>query len=175
MNKNISINGVKIGKDYPPYIIAEMSANHNGDIESALKIIENAATAGASAVKIQTYRPDTITLDCDLPDFQIKDGLWEGRTLYDLYEWAHTPWDWHKDLFDHAKKCGITIFSSPFDNTAVNLLEDLNSPAYNSVAPITCDDILFWQRNNLCLNMKLLPEPRGIKLLLVLMRQGGVH
>ena len=130
MNKSISINGVKIGKDYPPYIIAEMSANHNGDINAALKIIENAATAGASAVKIQTYRPDTITLDSDLPDFQIKDGLWEGRTLYDLYEWAHTPWDWHKQLFDHAKKCGITIFSSPFDNTAVDLLEDLGAPAY---------------------------------------------
>ena len=130
MNKSISINGVKIGKDYPPYIIAEMSANHNGDINAALKIIENAATAGASAVKIQTYRPDTITLDSDLPDFQIKDGLWEGRTLYDLYEWAHTPWDWHKQLFDHAKICGITIFSSPFDNTAVDLLEDLGAPAY---------------------------------------------
>ncbi len=130
MNKSISINGVKIGKDYPPYIIAEMSANHNGDINAALKIIENAATAGASAVKIQTYRPDTITLDSDLPDFQIKDGLWEGRTLYDLYEWAHTPWDWHKQLFDHAKKSGITIFSSPFDNTAVDLLEDLGAPAY---------------------------------------------
>lgn len=130
MNKSISINGVKIGKDYPPYIIAEMSANHNGDIKAALKIIENAATSGASAVKIQTYTPDTITLDSDLPDFQIKDGLWEGRTLYDLYEWAHTPWDWHKQLFEYAKKCGITIFSSPFDNTAVDLLEDLGAPAY---------------------------------------------
>ncbi len=130
MNKTISINGVSIGQDFPPYVIAEMSANHNGDFKAALKIIENAAKSGASALKIQTYRPDTITLDCDLPDFQIKDGLWQGRTLFDLYDWAHTPWEWHKDLFDHAKKCDITIFSSPFDNTAVDLLEDLGAPAY---------------------------------------------
>ena len=109
MNKSISINGVRIGKDFPPYVIAEMSANHNGDFKAALKIIESAAKSGANAVKIQTYKPDTITLDCDLPDFQIKDGLWEGRTLFDLYDWAHTPWEWHKDLFDHAKKCNITI------------------------------------------------------------------
>lgn len=127
---NIHINGRVIGRRQAPYIIAEMSANHNGQLEVALRIIEAAKRAGADAVKIQTYRPDTITLKSNLPDFQITEGLWAGRTLYDLYEWAHTPWDWHKPLFDYARKIGITIFSSPFDNTAVDLLEDLGAPAY---------------------------------------------
>ncbi len=130
MNKAIEIEGTLIGEDHPPYVIAEMSANHNGNIEDAFKIIEKAKIAGANAVKIQTYKPDTITIDSKLPDFQIKEGLWEGRTLFELYDWAHTPWDWHRDLFDHAKKVGITIFSSPFDRTAIDLLEDLNAPAY---------------------------------------------
>ena len=130
MNKRINISGRDIGHDCAPYIIAEMSANHNGDLNAALRIIEEAKLAGADAIKIQTYRPDTITLKSDLPDFHITDGLWAGRTLYDLYEWAHTPWEWHKPLFEHASKLGITIFSSPFDNTAVDLLEDLNAPAY---------------------------------------------
>lgn len=130
MNKAIEIEGTLIGEDHPPYVIAEMSANHNGNIGDAFKIIEKAKIAGANAVKIQTYKPDTITIDSKLPDFQIKEGLWEGRTLFELYDWAHTPWDWHRDLFDHAKKVGITIFSSPFDRTAIDLLEDLNAPAY---------------------------------------------
>ncbi|KZE32432.1 pseudaminic acid synthase [Crenobacter luteus] len=130
MNKKIAIAGRDIGIDVPPYVIAEMSANHNGNIEAAFKIIDEAKKAGADAVKIQTYTADTITLKSDLPDFQIKDGLWAGRTLYELYEWAHTPWDWHAPLFEHARKVGITIFSSPFDTTAVDLLEDLNAPAY---------------------------------------------
>lgn len=130
MTKRIHINGRDIGEGYVPYIIAEMSANHNGDLNAALRIIEEAKRAGADAIKIQTYRPDTITLKSDLPDFQITDGLWAGRTLYDLYEWAHTPWEWHKPLFEHAREHEITIFSSPFDNTAVDLLEDLNAPAY---------------------------------------------
>jgi N-acetylneuraminate synthase len=107
-----------------------MSANHNGDLSSALRIIDEAKIAGADAVKIQTYKADTITLDSDHPDFQINEGPWKGRTLYQLYEWAHTPWDWHKPIFDHARKTGITIFSSPFDNSAVDLLEDLGTPAY---------------------------------------------
>jgi pseudaminic acid synthase len=130
MNKYISIAGRKIGADFPPYIIAEMSANHNGSMETAFKIIEEAKKAGADALKIQTYRPDTITLKSDLPDFQIESGLWAGKTLYELYEWAHTPWEWHAPMFEYARQLGITMFSSPFDNTAVDLLEDLNAPAY---------------------------------------------
>ncbi|RKT45234.1 pseudaminic acid synthase [Thiocapsa rosea] len=130
MSKQIAIEKRPIGLACPPYVIAEMSANHNGNLDTAFKIIEAAKAAGADAVKIQTYRPDTITLKSDLPDFQITDGLWAGRTLFDLYEWAHTPWEWHKPLFEHARKLGITIFSSPFDSTAVDLLEDLNAPAY---------------------------------------------
>jgi len=130
MMNSLSIAGRTINADQPPYIIAEMSANHNGNIETAFRIIEEAKKAGADALKIQTYTPDTITLKSDLPDFQIKGGLWEGKTLYELYEWAHTPWGWHKPLFEHARKIGIPIFSSPFDTTAVDLLEDLNAPAY---------------------------------------------
>lgn len=126
----ISINKRKIGEGYPPYIIAEMSANHNGSIENAYKIIENAKKCGANAVKIQTYKPDTITIRSDFEDFKINKGLWKGKTLHELYDWAHTPWNWHKDLFEYANKIGITMFSSPFDNTAVDLLEDLNCPAY---------------------------------------------
>ena len=126
----IMIDGTSIGADHPPYVIAEMSANHNGTLENAFKIIDAARDAGASAVKIQTYRPDTITLDCHTDEFKISGGLWDGRTLYELYEEAHTPWDWHKPLFDYAQKQGITIFSSPFDTTAIDLLEDLGAPAY---------------------------------------------
>ncbi len=130
MKQNFSINNRPIGTDQPPYIIAEMSANHNGDINNAYKIIDMAKACGADAVKMQTYTPDTITLNSNAPDFQIHGGLWDGRTLYELYEQAYTPWDWHKPLFDHARKVGITMFSSPFDTTAVDLLEDLNAPAY---------------------------------------------
>ena len=124
------INKRRISADLPPYIIAEISANHNGDIETAFRIIEEAKKAGADAVKIQTYTPDTITLDCDNEDFQINGGLWDGWSLYKLYERAHTPWAWHAPLFEYASKLDITIFSSPFDNSAVDLLEDLNAPAY---------------------------------------------
>lgn len=127
---NININGRIIGLDTPPYIIAEMSANHNGDFNAAKDIIAEAKKAGADALKIQTYTPDTITLNSDLPDFQIHGGLWDGRTLYELYQEAHTPWEWHKPLFDYARELDITMFSSPFDSTAVDLLEDLNAPAY---------------------------------------------
>lgn len=127
---SIKIAGRRIAADEPPYIIAELSANHNGKLETALRIIEEAKKSGADAVKLQTYTADTITLNSDAEEFRIKGGLWDGRTLYDLYQEAHMPWDWHKPLFDHAHKLGITIFSSPFDNTAVDLLEDLNAPAY---------------------------------------------
>lgn len=132
MNKpaSIHIGDRRIANDQPPYIIAEMSANHNGDIENAYKIIEAAKEAGADAVKMQTYKPDTMTLDADGEEFQIHGGLWDGYRLWDLYQWAHTPWEWHKPLFDYARKLGITIFSSPFDTTAVDLLEDLNAPVF---------------------------------------------
>lgn len=132
MNKNneIKIDGRTISSTTSPYIIAEVSANHNGNIETAFEIIREAKLAGANAVKLQTYLPSTITLDSDLPDFKIKEGLWAGKTLYQLYESAYTPWEWHAPLFDYAKKLDVTIFSSPFDKTAVDLLEDLNTPAY---------------------------------------------
>ena len=126
----MNINGREISATKPPYIIAEMSANHNGDINNAYKIIDMAKSCGADAVKMQTYRPDTITMNMKTPEFMIEGGLWDGKNLYELYEWAQTPWEWHKPLFDYSKKVGITIFSSPFDNTAVDLLEDLNTPAY---------------------------------------------
>lgn len=127
---NIDIAGRRIGTDCSPYVIAELSANHNGRLETALRIIEEAKKAGADAVKLQTYKPDTITLPSDSEDFKIHGGLWDGRTLYDLYEEAHMPWEWHKPLFEHSRLLDITIFSSPFDTTAIDLLEDLNAPAY---------------------------------------------
>ncbi|MCF6305573.1 MAG: N-acetylneuraminate synthase family protein, partial [Rhodobacteraceae bacterium] len=130
MAHKITIANRKIGPDHPPYIICELSANHNGSLETALNMVDAAKATGSDAVKLQTYRPDTITLNSNAPEFQIQGGLWAGRTLYELYEQAHTPWEWHKPLFDRARKAGITMFSSPFDSTAVDLLEDLNAPAY---------------------------------------------
>ncbi len=120
----------RIAADAPPYVIAEMSANHNGKLDNALRIISAAKQAGADAIKLQTYRPDTITIDVDSEQFRISGGLWDGRTLFDLYEQAHMPWEWHAPLFEHARREGITIFSSPFDRSAVDLLEDLHTPAY---------------------------------------------
>jgi pseudaminic acid synthase len=140
MTNEMTIAGRKIGPQFPPYVIAEMSANHNGDLQSALRIIGEAKKAGADAIKIQTYRPDTITLNSDGPDFQIEDGLWAGRSLYELYEWAHTPWEWHPSLFQYAREVGITLFSSPFDTSAVDLLEDLDVPAYK-IASFEANDL----------------------------------
>jgi len=130
MSQKIIINNQSIGIEYSPYVIAELSANHNGSLENAIRLIDLAKEAGASAVKIQTYRPDTITLNHRSDEFMLNDGLWKGRSLYELYEWAHTPWEWHQNLFDHAKKSNITLFSSPFDKTAVDLLEKMSAPAY---------------------------------------------
>ena len=130
MNEFITIDKTKIGNNFSPYVIAEMSANHNGNIDNAYKINYMAKSSGADAVKLQTYQPDTITMDMRSSDFMIEGGLWDGLSLYELYKSAFMPWEWHEPLFEYAKKIGITIFSSPFDNTAVDLLEDLNTPAY---------------------------------------------
>lgn len=126
----IEINGTKIGTKHRPYIIAELSANHGGDIEKAKKSIEAAKKAGANAVKLQTYTPETMTLDSNKNDFIINEGLWKGQSLYDLYKIAHTPFEWHKELYNFAKKIGISIFSTPFDESAVDLLDELKTPAF---------------------------------------------
>ncbi|OBY72562.1 pseudaminic acid synthase [Acinetobacter gyllenbergii] len=130
MSKKITINNRDIGTGFPPYIIAELSANHNGSLDTALKIIEEAKRCGADAIKLQTYSADTITLNSQTEEFMIRGGLWDGQSLYELYQKAQMPWEWHKPLFEHARALDITIFSSPFDKTAVDLLEDLNAPAY---------------------------------------------
>ena len=137
--KSVQINGKKIGKDQEPYVVAEMSGNHNGSIENALEIIRSAKECGADAVKIQTYTADTLTINHDSPEFLIKGGIWDGRNLYDLYNEAHTPWEWHEKMFAFAKEIGITIFSSPFDETAVDFLEKLDAPAYKIASPELID------------------------------------
>ena len=130
MTPTFSIAGRPIGPEHPPYVIAEMSANHNGSLDAAKRIVEMAKQRGADAVKLQTYRPDTITLDGDGEEFHIRGGLWDGKSLYQLYQEAHMPWEWHGPLFEHAAAVGITIFSSPFDDTAIDLLEEHGAPAY---------------------------------------------
>lgn len=132
MSKDIKIANKSIGPDHPPFVIAEMSGNHNQSLERALEIVEAAAKTGAHALKIQTYTPDTMTLDLDEREFHISDpnSLWAGTSLYKLYGEAYTPWEWHKPIFDRARELGIIPFSTPFDATSVDFLESLDVPCY---------------------------------------------
>lgn len=139
MTKRVSIDGREIGEGCKPYIVAEMSGNHNHDLGRALRILDAAKASGADAVKLQTYKADTITIDHHGDEFIVKGGLWNGRRLFDLYEEAHTPWDWHEPIFEHARRIGITVFSSPFDDTAVDFLEKLGAPAYKIASPELID------------------------------------
>ncbi|MGG3925229.1 pseudaminic acid synthase [Metabacillus fastidiosus] len=145
--KTIDIEGVKIGPCYKPFIIAEMSGNHNQSLKRALEIVEIAAKSGVHALKIQTYTADTMTLDIKKTDFQIndKDSLWDGQNLYQLYQQAYTPWEWHKPIFDRARKLGMIPFSTPFDETAVDFLEGLDVPLYK-IASFENNDIPLIQK-----------------------------
>ena len=136
----IEVNGRRIGDGYPAYIIAEMSANHAGSIERAKEIIRAAKAVGADCVKIQTYTADTITIDCHNEYFDITDGTWKGENLYSLYQKAYTPWEWHEELRDEAKRVGIDFLSTPFDPTAVDFLEKLEMPFYK-IASLEIVDI----------------------------------
>lgn len=126
----MTIAGRPIGPGQRPYVIAEMSANHDGSLDKALRIVEEASKSGADAVKLQTYTEDTMTLDSTADDFMIHGGLWDGESLYSLYRKAKLPWEWHRPIFDRARSLGLTVFSTPFDATAVDFLEELGAPAY---------------------------------------------
>ena len=134
--KEITICNVKIGLNHPPFIVAEMSGNHNQSLERALKIVETAAKAGVHAVKLQTYTAGTMTLDIEEGEFYIDEpgNLWQGQSLYKLYQKAYTPWEWHKPIFDKCKELGLICFSTPFDETAVDFLESLDVPCYKIAA-----------------------------------------
>ncbi|MCI3132324.1 pseudaminic acid synthase [Phenylobacterium aquaticum] len=126
----IQIAGRRIGAGHEPYVICELSGNHNGSLDRALAMVDAAADTGCDAIKIQTYTADTITMDVDRPEFKIHGGLWDGRSLYELYQEAQTPFEWHAAIFERAKARGVTIFSSPFDETAIDLLDSLGAPAF---------------------------------------------
>jgi pseudaminic acid synthase len=126
----IEIAGRQIGPEFEPFVICELSGNHNGSLDRALALVDAAAATGCDAIKIQTYTADTITIDVDRPEFTLNGGLWDGRTLHDLYREAYTPYEWHPALFERARARGVPIFSTPFDDTAVDLLESLDAPAY---------------------------------------------
>lgn len=136
----MKIGNYNIGENSPAFIIAELSANHNGSIKTAIETIKAAKRAGADCIKLQTYTSDTMTIDCDKVDFIIKGTIWEGQNLYKLYQEAYTPWEWHRELFKVAKEEGLIYFSSPFDKTAVDFLETLNVPAYK-IASFEITDI----------------------------------
>ena len=137
----MKINNKEIGENSNVFIIAELSANHNGSLETALESIRAAKRTGADAIKLQTYTPDTMTLDVKKPDFMLNQGtIWDGMYLHDLYKEAYTPWNWHKQLFQAAEEEGLVCFSSPFDASAVDLLEELNAPAYK-IASFEITDI----------------------------------
>ncbi|WP_018908198.1 pseudaminic acid synthase [Salinispora arenicola] len=132
MSSTVKIGPHLVGPGEPPLVVAEVSGNHNGSLDRALEIVDAVAASGAQALKLQTYTPDTITIDHDGPAFRISDGhdLWGGENLYQLFQRAHTPYEWHGPIFERARRHGLTVFSSPFDHTAVELLEELNAPAY---------------------------------------------
>jgi len=142
VHRTVRVDHHVVGEDHRPFVVAEMSGNHNGDLGRALAIVDAIAESGAQAVKLQTYRADTITIDADGAAFRVSDahGLWGGKNLYRLYEEAHTPWEWHEAIFARAREHGLVPFSSPFDRTAVELLEDLGAPLYK-IASLEIGDV----------------------------------
>ena len=140
--QSIALGSLTVGEDHPPVFIAEMSGNHGGSLNTALELVDAMAQAGAQGLKLQTYTADTMTLNCDGPGFVIEEAnsLWKGERLYDLYEKAHTPWEWHKTIFDRCASHGMVCFSTPFDETAVDFLEGLNAPCYK-ISSFECTDL----------------------------------